>query len=285
MDQLESSIQLTVVQQPREALVTQLGKEKMRKPIDPPPVVQMVLPTDKDPQQIYTHSPYLYCLATLVEEHSLNPVTDSKGVTVLLGTIVSSINRLKDNRDNESAFFVFADMSVRKQGRFRLLFSVFETKPHEGTTIFVKNVVSNTFKVVASKDYSGLEESTAMSRTFADQGVKLRLRKETRGSTSRKRERDDGDDEKPRRARQETKRARSDERRDDNIYASNTWTSPQQPATQQYHNTLDSIQCTVPQTVTAYENPNNYPLVARQTNTDIGDCQQAILQRQMWRYY
>lgn len=45
---------------------------------------------------------------------------------------------------------------------------------------FVDTAVSEPFKVVPIKEFRGLMESTHLSRTFSDQGVRLRLRKEAR---------------------------------------------------------------------------------------------------------
>lgn len=49
----------------------------------------------------------------------------------------------------------------------------------EGTHL-VMNAYSEQFKVVPLKEFRGLKESTHLSRTFSDQGVRLRLRKEAR---------------------------------------------------------------------------------------------------------
>jgi hypothetical protein len=44
----------------------------------------------------------------------------------------------------------------------------------------VTSAVSNAFRVMPVKEFRGLRESTHLSRTFSDQGVRLRLRKEAR---------------------------------------------------------------------------------------------------------
>src|SRR5271170_7405512 len=41
-------VTLVIRQQPREALVTAVGREKARKPVDPPPIVQLHLTPDAD---------------------------------------------------------------------------------------------------------------------------------------------------------------------------------------------------------------------------------------------
>lgn len=49
-----------------------------------------------------------------------------------------------------------------------------------GEVVFLKSITSEPFNVVQAKQWQGLVESTHLSRTFSDQGVRLRLRKENR---------------------------------------------------------------------------------------------------------
>jgi hypothetical protein len=108
----------------------------------------------------------------------------------LAGSLVSSLHRLRDLDNKDGGFFVFGDISVKKQGTFRLIFSLFELvkgPPHEAVPI--QSIVSQPFSVLAGKDFDGLAQSTQLSRAFADQGVRLRLRKEPRGCAGRKRSR------------------------------------------------------------------------------------------------
>jgi len=44
----------------------------------------------------------------------------------------------------------------------------------------LKTVVFNLLVVHAAKSFPGMSESTFLSRSFGDQGVRLRIRKETR---------------------------------------------------------------------------------------------------------
>jgi hypothetical protein len=52
----------------------------------------------------------------------------------------------------------------------------------ENTVIQRASVLSNVFQVYSAKNFPGMAESTALSRLFADQGLKIRVRKETRAS-------------------------------------------------------------------------------------------------------
>ncbi|KAK5174049.1 uncharacterized protein LTR77_001129 [Saxophila tyrrhenica] len=96
----------------------------------------------------------------------------------LVGASTSSLHRLKDVDNKDGGFFVFGDISCRREGRFRLQFALFELRP-DGSE-FLNYAMSNPFKVVPFKEFRGMKESTHLSRTFSDQGVRLRLRKEPR---------------------------------------------------------------------------------------------------------
>lgn len=78
----------------------------------------------------------------------------------------------------DGGFFVFGDLSVKLEGQFRLKFSMFEISNYSATNL--KSVYSNVFQVYPSKTFPGMLESTFLSRSFSDQGVRIRIRKEHR---------------------------------------------------------------------------------------------------------
>ncbi|KAI8368254.1 velvet factor, partial [Radiomyces spectabilis] len=97
----------------------------------------------------------------------------------LSGTTVSSLYRLRDIDNTDGGFFVFGDLAVKKDGQYKLQFSLFE--------IIISDVVQNrrtmqsdVFTVYVPKRFPGPFEATFLSRTFSDQGVKMRIRKEHR---------------------------------------------------------------------------------------------------------
>ena len=62
-----------------------------------------------------------------------NIVTDDDPETLLLpsqdylsGSTVSSLYRLRDIDNSDGGFFVFGDLAVKKEGKYRLHFSLFE---------------------------------------------------------------------------------------------------------------------------------------------------------------
>jgi hypothetical protein len=96
----------------------------------------------------------------------------------LAGTLVSSLHRLKDTDNNDGAFFVFGDLSVKLEGTFRLQFNLYEMRQNE--CYHIQAIQTDAFPVHSTKNFQGMSESTFLTRSFSDQGVRLRLRKEPR---------------------------------------------------------------------------------------------------------
>ncbi|KAI8379497.1 velvet factor-domain-containing protein [Radiomyces spectabilis] len=96
----------------------------------------------------------------------------------LSGQTVSSMYRLKDVDNHDGGFFIFGDLSVKVEGRFRLKFSVFEIT-HTGA-VCLESLFSEPFIVYSARAFPGVLESTFLSRSFSDQGARIRIRKENR---------------------------------------------------------------------------------------------------------
>ncbi|OJJ48318.1 hypothetical protein ASPZODRAFT_14462 [Penicilliopsis zonata CBS 506.65] len=179
-----SDFHLIIRQQPERARVAG-DKEKARKPIDPPPIVQLqVKEQNSYLAQHYLQSPYyiLCCSVCHATEDLPAPVGSSS--TALAGTSVSSLHHLKDLDNTDGGFFVFGDLSIRISGEFRLKFTLFEIQ-NDSIVTNLKSIISEPFTVSLPKSFPGMAESTLLSKSFADQGVKLRLRKQPRTSINR----------------------------------------------------------------------------------------------------
>ncbi|PQE12196.1 Velvet factor protein [Rutstroemia sp. NJR-2017a BVV2] len=99
--------------------------------------------------------------------------------SLLGGTIVSSLHRLKDpETQQDGAYFVFGDLSVKAEGTFKLQFNLFELRGDEYQ--HMTSVESKDFLVHSTKTFPGMNESTKLTRAFGEQGVRLRIRKEPR---------------------------------------------------------------------------------------------------------
>ncbi|KAK4459271.1 velvet factor-domain-containing protein [Cladorrhinum samala] len=180
--------ELVIRQQPKNGCVA-LTKGKDRRPLDPPPIVQLRISSRSDPSQRFLQNPYLILVAKLLPKGSDDPEerrSEPKSGD-LAGTVVSSLYNLKDLNNQQGGFFVFGDLSVKKEGTFRLEFILFELKPLDRECWQLASKISEEFTVYASKSFPGLAESTFLTRSFSDQGVRLRLRKDSRTVISRKR--------------------------------------------------------------------------------------------------
>lgn len=126
---------------------------------------------------------------------TITPGDEPPSTTTLTGSLVSSIHRLKDpTEEQEGAYFVFPDISVKQEGSFKLAFSLFEMRNGSGGEQhceFVASTSSDEFVVVDHKNWTGLAQSTNLTRAFAEQGVKIRIRKEPKTLLKRKGPADD----------------------------------------------------------------------------------------------
>ena len=110
---------------------------------------------------------------------------------VLTGVPCSGIAYL--DRPSEAGYFLFPDLSVRHEGRYKLAFTLYEeTKepadfdvedgdpPETQHFAFRMEIESEPFTVYSAKKFPGLTESTSLSRNLSDQGVRVRIRRDVR---------------------------------------------------------------------------------------------------------
>jgi len=147
----------------------------------------------RDPNNNFLQNPYLILTARLVSPKDDDSSTEgdspspSPKENALTGTVVSSLYSLKDTDNSQGGFFVFGDLSVRKEGYYRLEFTLYELKLGDRECWMLNRVLSDRFQVFSQKEFPGMAESTFLTRSFSDQGVRLRLRKDSRSITTRKR--------------------------------------------------------------------------------------------------
>jgi hypothetical protein len=118
---------------------------------------------------------------------------------VLTGTPVAGMAYL--DRPTPAGYFIFPDLSVRHEGKYRLSFALYEelkdpkdmdpddrpstlsAHPQNGVDAHVSHrleVKSSPFVVFSAKKFPGLSESTALSRMVAEQGCRVRIRRDVR---------------------------------------------------------------------------------------------------------
>jgi len=122
--------------------------------------------------------------------------TDDKArLTVLTGTPVAGMVYL--DRPSPAGYFIFPDLSVRHEGVYRLSFSLYEELKNEkdddktgdastadaageAHVTHRMEVKSMPFIVFSAKKFPGLTESTSLSRMVAEQGCRVRIRRDVR---------------------------------------------------------------------------------------------------------
>lgn len=149
----------------------------------------------------FAYNADFFLYASLHHDSEMNGgrANPQNGPPVLTGSPVSSMILL--DRPEEAGYFIFSDLSVRHEGRYFLQFSLLEEVKEErdkdldehmpdadeitGPSMdraFVHRttVKTDVFDVFSAKKFPGLQESTALSRTVAEQGCRVRIRRDVR---------------------------------------------------------------------------------------------------------
>ncbi|ORY65814.1 velvet factor-domain-containing protein [Pseudomassariella vexata] len=129
----------------------------------------------------------------------------------LIGNLATSASRLTDDNEKIGIWFILQDLSVRTEGFFRLRFSYTalgipgtstngqtsdNLKMNKTKAKILAQCFSDVFQVYSAKKFPGVCESTALSKTFANQGIKIPIRKEGDPARGRRgQDDDDGEDE------------------------------------------------------------------------------------------
>ncbi|KAK4240303.1 velvet factor-domain-containing protein [Achaetomium macrosporum] len=187
---------LKVIQQPERARACGSGPKSSadRRPVDPPPVVELriyegqtwEMAQEKDITFVYNANFFLF--ATLEHARIMAHARGTPAANtppVLTGMPVSGMAYL--DRPQEAGYFLFPDLSVRHEGRYKLTFNLYEETKEDkdkdqeredetqppipglnpatgGSFDFRMEVKSQEFIVYSAKKFPGLAESTALSR-------------------------------------------------------------------------------------------------------------------------
>ncbi|KAG9506898.1 velvet protein [Fusarium musae] len=193
--------QMTVLQQPERARACGSGSKANsdRRPVDPPPVVELRIiegPSVEEGKDItFDYNANFFLYASLEHARPLargrvnTPVAGNP--PILTGVPASGMAYL--DRPTEAGYFIFPDLSVRHEGLYILTFSLFETtkeerdfdlEPADGDlppgVDYRMEIKTDPFSVYSAKKFPGLMESTQLSKTVADQGCRVRIRRDVR---------------------------------------------------------------------------------------------------------
>lgn len=177
-----SPYRLTMKQQPERAKAAN-AKDKDRKPVDPPPVLQLDVDPNQDPLQVYITSPYLFVQTFLIGAAESDPDPDLNALT---GNTCTSGHVVKDDRGVHNMMFCLNDISIKKEGTYRLKFCLFKLNTTTGDVENLTSVCSEPFTTYSGRHFPGMSESTSMTRLLVDAGVRLRLRKESKAMSTKK---------------------------------------------------------------------------------------------------
>ncbi|KAL1918122.1 uncharacterized protein VTP21DRAFT_3388 [Calcarisporiella thermophila] len=169
---------IVIRQQPRQARV-RTPRERDRRPIEPPPILQLKFDeSSTEETQHCLQNPHFFVLTALVPADDRYAGRAFFPRQQLKGSVVSTLHKLKDIGNADGGFFVFPDLTISLEGKYRLKFNLYCVTSNEA--VYLKTVHSDPFIVYNSKEYPGMCEPTFLTRAFSDQGLKLRIRKEHR---------------------------------------------------------------------------------------------------------
>ncbi|ORY91367.1 velvet factor-domain-containing protein [Syncephalastrum racemosum] len=184
--------ELVVCQQPLHARMCGFG-EKDRRPIDPPPIVKLIVQQESEggsvPVDIHSlQTPFFVLHVTLWSadrEEERNIISNPPKCTrVLMGSLVSSPSLLKNPEGEQGLYFAFPDLSIRTEGRYTLRFSLMKLSSSDfqadAKSKIIAQVFSDPFTVYSAKKFPGMTESTELSKVFAKQGLKIPIRNDVR---------------------------------------------------------------------------------------------------------
>jgi hypothetical protein len=121
--------------------------------------------------------------------------TERKQQRRLMGTLVASPFYGKDEKNVETCFFTFPDLSVRTPGTYSLKFNlvvldVMKMCKAGSIAPVMATVTSEAFNVYNAKEFGGMRPSTALTKSLKAQGCLIPVKKGNSKTTVR----DDDDD-------------------------------------------------------------------------------------------
>lgn len=161
-----------------------------RRPVDPPPVLKFEI-RDEEGNKITHESKNMFIVhATLlaVDDFLSNNDPDEGLPTPsrLAGTTITSLTHVRNPLPGKF-LFIFNDLSIRQEGRYRLKFRMYEVLSEQGIVEFRADAISSIITAYSPKNFPGLATSSDLIKEIAQQGHRVRVRKESTLNRRRKR--------------------------------------------------------------------------------------------------
>ncbi|KAJ4312706.1 hypothetical protein N0V94_007307 [Neodidymelliopsis sp. IMI 364377] len=144
-------------------------------------------PNPYAPQQYYANQPSPGYPPYPAQYAQVQTSNSSQHTRNLIGQSAVNAYKLNDPDGKPGFWFVFQDLSVRTEGTFRLKFMMTNIgsgedpstiMAHDEKRPMLGSCFSDPFTVYSAKKFPGVIESTALSKCFAQQGIKIPIRKD-----------------------------------------------------------------------------------------------------------
>lgn len=175
-----STYHLEVVQEP-EKTAEYAGSSLSRLPLSPPIIARLTV-KDSAGNSIVPEAelPFLVAHLSLLSDDGSTALDGGSAQPFLYGTLVSSIEYLKDLQGKSGLFFLFPDVSIRWRGRFQLGITVVRISSIDnfGKTsiaeegIIVAGTRTQTFDVLPYREYTAVP-TTPLTNSFSLQGARF----------------------------------------------------------------------------------------------------------------
>ncbi|KAI6130308.1 velvet factor-domain-containing protein [Pisolithus croceorrhizus] len=154
---------------------------------DNPPVYSSPIHPNQSPQTTYYQHSYSQSTSSSSSPASAHSLPRHTYTRTLVGPLSSNACRLLDEHRRPGIFFLFQDLSVRTEGKFRLRLRLMNvgdsptpglgaTRVHTAASPVLAQAFTETFTVYSAKRFPGVPDTTPLSIAFGNQGQKLPLR-------------------------------------------------------------------------------------------------------------
>ncbi|KAI8096438.1 velvet factor-domain-containing protein [Halteromyces radiatus] len=193
--------QLIIMEQPQQCRMSGFG-EKDRRPIDPAPIIQLMIYDENDQPIDLKECPLCVLHASLWSKDHLEPLdtvqtvrqnlsfpssstlisssscftASSNQVRAMTGSLSSSPSLLRNQEQELGIYFSFPDLSVRVANTYSLRFDLVILSDSCQTATSVAYIYSNPFIVYSTKDFPGVKESSELAKTLSKQGLKVSVK-------------------------------------------------------------------------------------------------------------
>lgn len=154
---------------------------------DNPTVYSSPIHPHQSPQTTYYQHNYSQSTSSSSSPASAHSLSRHTYTRTLVGPLSSNACRLLDEHRRPGIFFLFQDLSVRTEGKFRLRLRLMNvgdsptpgsaaTRVHTASSPVLAQTFTEAFTVYSAKRFPGVPDTTPLSIAFGNQGQKLPLR-------------------------------------------------------------------------------------------------------------